>query len=129
MRKYQLEPSTQRPGYWVLTDTENNIVINFQEGAFNDTQKITILDDDFMEGKTANDVAHIMQEMGQWMADHHADKAFPLHTFMMMKEEESGKIYIKRTKSPRWRLVIDEPCSTDEMISSLKKLIEYLRKR
>lgn len=72
MNKYILKKSTQ-PNKWVLTDTENGVVITFENGKFNDTQKVTLLED---ANKTAEELAKILKEMGEWAVKHHADKLF-----------------------------------------------------
>lgn len=45
MNKYILQKSSTRPNGWVLTDRENGIVITFDEGLFNESQKVTFLED------------------------------------------------------------------------------------
>lgn len=40
MNKYIIQKSTH-PNKWVLTDTTNKIVVTFEDGAFNSTQKVT----------------------------------------------------------------------------------------
>lgn len=72
MNKYIIQKSTQ-PNKWVLTDTENGVVITFENGKFNDTQKVTMLED---TNKTAEELAKILKEMGEWAVKHHADKLF-----------------------------------------------------
>lgn len=72
MSKYILQKSTQ-PNKWVLTDTENGVVITFENGKFNDTQKVTLLEN---ANKTAEELAKILKEMGEWAVEHHADKSF-----------------------------------------------------
>lgn len=72
MNKYILEKSTH-PSKWVLTDTENGVVITFEQGKFNNTQKVTMLED---TDKTAEELAKILKEMGEWAVKHHADKLF-----------------------------------------------------
>ena len=72
MNKYILQKSTH-PNKWVLTDTENGVVITFEEGKFNDTQKVTMLEG---TNKTAEELAKILKEMGEWAVGHHADKLF-----------------------------------------------------
>jgi hypothetical protein len=56
-------------GYWVLTDTLNNIVCKFKEKAFNETQEFTLLEDIPMPN--ASDMAQIFQEMGAWICNNH----------------------------------------------------------
>ena len=43
--RYKLQHSQDRANWWVLTDTKKGIVILFEEGKFNETQKITYLND------------------------------------------------------------------------------------
>lgn len=70
--KYLLQESST-PGYWVFTDTEYKIVITFKEHEYNDTQKVTVLED----GETNPLVlARIMREMSDWLLRHHVDKVF-----------------------------------------------------
>lgn len=72
MNKYIIQKSTQS-NKWVLTDTENGVVITFENGKFNDTQKVTLLEN---TNKTAEELAKILKEMGEWAVKHHADKLF-----------------------------------------------------
>ena len=44
MNKYIIQPSNTQPNGWVLTDTEYGIVIVFEDGKFNETQKPTMLE-------------------------------------------------------------------------------------
>lgn len=77
--RYQLEPSQLKEGWWVLTDTENLVVITFEEHKFNETQKITKLEGD--ENYTSmNDVmaqVRIIREMSDWLAINHYKIAMP----------------------------------------------------
>lgn len=72
MNKYILQKSTQ-PNKWVLTDSENGVVITFENGKFNDTQKVTLLED---TNKAAEELAKVLREMGEWAVKHHSDKLF-----------------------------------------------------
>ena len=60
-------------GWWVLTDTVNLVVITFEEGRFNETQKITRIEGG--ENYTSmNDVmaqVRIIREMSDWLAINH----------------------------------------------------------
>lgn len=74
MNKYKLEPSQQKEGWWVCTDTENLLVCTFQEGKFNETQKFTSIEGDDENFASMNDVmAHlrVMREMSDWLAINH----------------------------------------------------------
>lgn len=70
--KYLIQQS-EEPGWWVVTDTENLVVLKFQEHRFNEPQKVTMLEDCNL---SALQIASIMREMGDWVAAHHIDKAF-----------------------------------------------------
>jgi hypothetical protein len=70
--KYTLQESKE-PGWWVVTDTENLVVLKFQEHKFNETQMVTMLEDCQL---SALQLARIMREMADWMAAHHIEKAF-----------------------------------------------------
>ena len=73
MNKYIIQKSDTQTKSWVLTDTENGVVITFENGKFNDTQKVTLLEN---TNKTAEELAKILKEMGEWAVKHHADKLF-----------------------------------------------------
>ena len=70
--KYIIQKS-ETPGWWVVTDTENLVVLKLQEHRFNETQKVTMLEECNL---SALQVARIMREMGDWVARHHIDKVF-----------------------------------------------------
>lgn len=74
MDKYILQKSTAKPNGWVLTDTEHGIVVTFEEGRFNDTQKVTVLED--VSKPSPTDLARIMGELSDWVLKHHPDKLF-----------------------------------------------------
>ena len=44
-KRYIIQHSKERENWLVLTDTKKGIVILFEEGKFNETQKITYLND------------------------------------------------------------------------------------
>lgn len=73
MERFVLQQSTQQ-GWWVCTDTVNNIVCKFKEHDFNNTSKFTFLDD--VEHPDALAIARIMREFGDWLGKNHSDKIF-----------------------------------------------------
>lgn len=75
MNKYIIQKSDTQTKSWVLTDTENGVVITFEQGKFNDTQKVTLLEN---TNKTAKELAKILKEIGEWAVEHHSDKLFDL---------------------------------------------------
>lgn len=58
---------------WTVSDAESGVSIEFREGLFNETQKVSVPDD--MKGSDAMKVASIMREIGDWMAEKHAEVA------------------------------------------------------
>lgn len=77
MERFIIQPSTLQQGWWVCTDTENNIVCRFEGHKFNDTQEFTLLDGDtFGKKEEAIKYATFVREMGDWLRDNHYDKIF-----------------------------------------------------
>ena len=64
MGKFIIQKSSTQPKGWVLTDTENKVVITFQDGQFNESQKVTLLED---STATAEELARIVGAMGEWV--------------------------------------------------------------
>lgn len=77
--RFRLEKSQQKEGWWVLTDLENLVVITFEEGRFNETQKITRLDGDESYTSMTDVMAQvrIIREMSDWLAINHYKIAMP----------------------------------------------------
>lgn len=59
------------PDGFVLTDPEKGIVITFERGRFNDTQKITFLED--IEAPDPAVIARSLREMADWLAENHPE--------------------------------------------------------
>ena len=67
------------PGWWVATDKDHNIVVQFEHMHYNDTQKVTLLDGDtFKNEKEALKVATYLREMADWLRENHYEKLFPM---------------------------------------------------
>ena len=58
---------------WTVSDAESGVSIEFLEGLFNETQKVSV--PDTMQGSDAIKVATIMREIGDWMAENHSEVA------------------------------------------------------
>lgn len=125
MNKYVLQKSSTRPDGWVLTDTENNIVITFEDGLFNESQKVTLLED---SSATAEELAHIVGEMGGWATRHHGSKCFR-QPYGIEYSEDDTKCFLYRKKSPQWRLEIMDNVDKVHLADSLRKAAEWLTKR
>lgn len=74
MDNYILKKSENLPNGWVLADAEHGIVIVFEEGRFNETQKITFLDD--IESPDPVEIASRVREMGEWLMENHRELVF-----------------------------------------------------
>lgn len=92
----------------------------------NESQKVTLLEDGTA---TAEELAHIVGEMDNWVARHHGSKCFR-KTYGYEVSEDDTKHYLYRRKSPRWRMEIEEKRVTAESLAtSLRKAAEFLIKR
>ena len=70
--KYIIQKSST-PDWWVVTDTENLVVLEFKEHEYNETQRATMLEDSNL---TVLQLARVMREIGDWIAQNHMEKAF-----------------------------------------------------
>ena len=62
-----------KEGWWVLTDTVNLVVITFEEGRFNETQKITPIEggENYTLMNEVMAQVRIIREMSDWLAINH----------------------------------------------------------
>ena len=74
MARYIIQKAQQVKEGWVCTDTENGIVCRWQAHRFNETRKMTFLED--VKQPDALKIARLMREMGDWLSEHHRDKIF-----------------------------------------------------
>lgn len=51
--RYHFQPSNEREGWYVVTDKQEQVVVIFKEGKFNETHRITRLDDTLPDPLTA----------------------------------------------------------------------------
>lgn len=72
MNRYIIQKS-DTPNYWVCTDQANGVVCKFEQGNFNDNQEFTLLED---AGHSANELAKLASEMGEWLRENHYEKIF-----------------------------------------------------
>lgn len=61
---------SERVDFYILTDTENQIVCSFEKGKFNETQKFSFLND---KQFNAAKLATIIREFGDWIQMNHSD--------------------------------------------------------
>lgn len=65
---------SEKPNFWVCTDTENLIVCIFKEHEFNNVQDFKMLDD--FNPKQLKNVPKFCREMGDWLRENHYNKIF-----------------------------------------------------
>ena len=77
--RFKLEKSKETFGWWVLTDTDNLVVIRFEEHQYNETQKVYLLKESEMISSPDIEakLARIMREMGEYMYTHWYSIAMP----------------------------------------------------
>lgn len=130
-KRFIIQESQDLPGWWVLTDIENEIVVKFKDKDFNGTQKVTPLNDDSVilaKAGGAQGFARVMREIGDYMARHHGDIAFK-QPYGWKYSEDDEELIFYRNKSPKWELRILSDTDKETLATSLRKAAEYLTKR
>lgn len=69
--RYILQKSKKQPEWWVLTDTENQIVCQFKHDDFNGTHKFSPLRD--IKDYDVTKLPTIVREMTDWLVKNHPD--------------------------------------------------------
>lgn len=130
MNRFILQKSQDLPGWWVLTDTENDIVVKFKDKDFNGTQKVTPLNDDSVvlaKAGGAQGFARVMREIGEYMVQYHGDIAFQ-QPYGWKYSEDGEELLLYRNKSPKWELHLLTDTNKETLASSLRKAAEFLIK-
>lgn len=126
MSRFIIQPSSTQPNHWVLTDAENGVVVKFEDGCFNETQQVTILED--KPEPSPNKWAKIMRELGEWASRHHGSRCFK-QPFGFEYSEDDKHLYLYRRNSPKWRLEIEDKTNPTVLAKTLRKAAEFLNKR
>lgn len=129
--RFKLEKSKEQLNNWVLTDTENLVVIRFEEHMFNETQRVTVLDDSELlkHSNCANELAHIMSEMGDYMFSHWYSVAMPTPVFELRQDDEQDKLLLIRHKFPRFTVEIQDDATAKQLANSLNAACEFIKKK
>lgn len=129
-KRYILQQSRDLPNWWVLTDIIEGVVIRFEEHRFNETQRVTILDESNLQHDhdAANKVARILREMTDWMLRYHYSVAMPTPVYELQEDEDTGRLSIIRNKPPRLRIEILDDADNAHLASALRKCAEWLTK-
>lgn len=126
MDKYVIQKSSTLPNGWVLTDTEEGIVVRFEDGKYNETQKITIIDD--KPNPSASELARVLRKMGEWAVKYHSSKCFS-QPYGYEYREADDCLCLYRRNEPRWRLAIEGETDAEHLATSLRKAAEFVTKR
>lgn len=131
MRRFVLEKSQDLSGWWVLTDTENLVVVKFKEHEFNDNQKVTFIDDDqsVIEKLGAQGIARVLREMGEYMFSHWYSIALPTPVFEFRQDEEKDRMLLIRNKFPKLTIEINDTCDLKQLSDALKAAGEFSNKK
>lgn len=130
-KRFVLEESQGLPGWWVLTDRVNEIVVRFKDKDFNGTQKVTPLNDDsatLSKVGGVNGLARVMGEIGDYMVRYHGDIAFK-QPYGWKFSEDDKELILYRNKLPKWELRLLSDTGREALATSLRKAAEYLTKR
>lgn len=73
MERFTIKPAAD-PRSWEVTDHKMGIICTFEEGRFNDTQKITTTANKIAT-LSVMELARVMRELGEWVFAHHKEKA------------------------------------------------------
>ncbi len=74
--KYILQKSCDDPLWWVVTDTEEQLVCRFREGDFNGSQKHTMLNDIKLTEAEAPRLAAAANGIAEWLRENHYELLF-----------------------------------------------------
>ena len=132
MRRFILEKSQDLPGWWVLTDTENLVVLKFKEHEYNESQQIAFLNEDksVIVKLGAQGIAQILREMGDYMFTHWYSIALPTPVFEFRQddENENDRMLLIRNKFPKFTLEIQDDCDLKQLSDALKAAGEFVMK-
>ena len=130
MRRFILEKSQDLPGWWVLTDAENLVVLKFKEHEFNESQHVTFIDEDksVIEKLGAQGIAQILREMGDYMFTHWYSIALPTPVFEFRQDDENDRMLLIRNKFPKFTLEIQDDCDLKQLSDALKAAGEFVMK-
>ena len=131
MNRFKLEKSKEQPGWWVLTDTKNLVVIKFEEHKYNETQKVYLLKESEMISSPdiETKLARIMREIGEYMSTHWYSIAMPTPVYELRQDEETDRLLLLRNKHPRFTLEVEDGCTHKQLADALRKASEFLRKK
>ena len=128
--RFNLEKSREQEGWYVLTDTENLVVIKFKKHEFNETQKITHLENDqeVIRKLGPQGIARVLREMGDYMFTHWYSIAMPTPVFEFRQDDENDRTLLIRNKFPKLSIDIKDDCDLKQLSDALKAAGEFVFK-
>lgn len=130
-KRFKLERSVETPGWWVLTDMVNLVVVRFEEHKFFGTQKVSVLDDSkftWVDGRS-KELGQVMTDMKEYMDDYWYSIANPTPEFEIRLEEGTDKYYLIRHHNPRFTIELHDECYFEQFSYALEKAAEFIRKK
>lgn len=97
--KYLLQKSNKDPMWWVLTDTEHEIVCRFKEGEFNETQQFSPLKD--ISEYDVSKLPQIAAGMTDWLRDNHYEIVFSSPQRIIQESRERIGRQIKEAREAK----------------------------
>lgn len=85
--RYLLQQSDTEPLWWLVTDTEAQVVCRFKEGEFNDSQQFTVLNDIHSKEEVLK-LAGVAQGIADWMRENHYELIFSSPTKIIEEARE-----------------------------------------
>ena len=128
--RFKLEKSKEQEGWYVLTDTENLVVIKFKKHEFNETQKIIHLENnqEVIRKLGPQGIARVLREMGDYMFTHWYSIALPTPVFEFRQDDENDRMLLIRNKFPKFTLEIQDDCDLKQLSDALKAAGEFVIK-
>lgn len=130
MNRFRLEKSRDLLGWWVLTDTENLVVLKFKEHEYNDSQQVTFIDEDksIMEKLGTQGIVRILREMGEYMFTHWYSIALPTPVFEFRKDDKNDQMLLICNKFPKFTVTLNDDYDLKQLSDSLKAASEFVIK-
>lgn len=115
------------PDWRALLCPEFGLRIVFRVHEFNETQQVHI--DEEKAGKlSAQELAHIMKEAGDWLFWHAYSEAMPTPVFEF-RRDKGGTLHLLRNTAPRLDIIVKDDATVKELANALRAGAEFVRKR
>lgn len=90
MNQYIITPHDTTPDWWIVRDTLNGVTIEWQQGFYNETQKVSC-SELTLKGITdtsslATHIARVLTGISDYLAIHHVDKVWNLSPRKLLGE-------------------------------------------